>query len=111
MKASITVLFGMGIGFFSAHTLFATSWIALLLWGVAGVGLGLFLIKEPKESLWTGGIFGFALSLTFLLSVFGGSPDKLPGYLVLALGLSVVGIIGGIASAFLGFFLKSFIKK
>ena len=45
---------------------------------------------------------GFLLSVTFLISGFHGTSDKLPAFLLLTLVLSVLGIGAGVVAVFIG---------
>jgi hypothetical protein len=55
-------------------------------------------------------VYGFFMSVTFLISGFQGSPDKLPGFLALTLGLSIVGALGGLVTVFIGSRLRRLIR-
>jgi hypothetical protein len=79
--------------------------VSFVVWGIMGVVLGFFVI-DKKEALWAGAIYGFILTFIFMLLRFGGTMDKLPGYLLLTLAMSIAGIIGRTVAIFIGNFVK-----
>ena len=83
---------------------------AIILWGVGGLIVG-FLTRNNSEALRAGTAYGVLLAVAFLLSRFGGSPDKLPSYFVLIAVLSVGAAIGGIIATYVGSKIKKLIKK
>ena len=97
----IAAIVGIACGLASQSPVLAGQWTNLIVWAIAGIILGLF-VAGRRMVVWAGIIYGVCLSFTFLLSGFQGSPDKLPGFLVLTLGLSVIGAIGGIVTVFAG---------
>ena len=105
MKANaivfISAVVGIAWGLLSQTSLLAGQWANLVLWGMVGLALGLFTAGR-RLIVWTGIVFGVCLTVSFLLFGFQGSPDKLPGFLVLTLALSVVGAICGVATVFIG---------
>jgi uncharacterized membrane protein SirB2 len=102
----ISALVGIACGELSTHTFIAGTWWNLLFWAAAGIVLGYFALSR-KEILWNGAIFGFCLTIAFLFSGFEGTIDKLPSFALLSLGLSVVGILGGVATLFVGSWLRA----
>ena len=96
-------------GFLSTHIL-DIGWINLVFWGAVGVGLGGF-ISQKREVLWCGGLFGFFLTISFLFTGFQGTSDKLLVFSILAAGLSLAGILGGIVSVYLGCWLRRRFRK
>lgn len=83
---------------------------SFLSWGIVAFVVGYFL--QNKKEVWVSGVvFGLVLSFAFMLSAFGGTSDKLPGYLILTLGISIAGIIGSIVTIFFGNFLKRKVSK
>ncbi len=100
---------GITCGLASQTSFLAGQWLNLVLWGIAGVVLGLFTTGR-RLIVWTGIVYGFFLSVTFLISGFQGSADKLPGFLVLTLALSVIGAIGGLVTVWVGSRLRRIIK-
>ena len=97
----IAAVVGIVCGLVSLSSLLAGQWASLIVWGLAGVVLGWFTAGR-RLIVWTGVVFGVCLTLTFLLGGFRGSPDRLPGFLVLTLGLSVVGAIAGLVTVYIG---------
>jgi hypothetical protein len=101
---------GIVCGLVSLTPFLAGQWANLVLWAVAGLVLGLFAAGR-RMILWAGILFGVFLSFTFLLAGFQGSPDKLPGFLLLTLGLSVVGALGGLVTVFIGSRLRPIVWR
>jgi hypothetical protein len=95
----------------ASDTIFVTAqWANLILWALAGIALGVFAV-DRRAVVWTGIVYGVFLTATFLLVGFQGAPDKLPAFLVLTLGLSVGGALGGLATVFAGSQLRRFIRR
>ena len=95
----------------ASDTLFVTAqWANLILWALAGIGLGLFATGR-RAVLWTGIVYGVFLSASFLLVGFQGAPDQLPAFLALTLGLSLVGALGGLVTVFAGSRLRGNLKR
>ena len=82
---------------------------AIILWGVTGLIVGV-LTKDNREATRAGIIYGVLLAISFLLSRFGGSPNKLPAYFLLILVLSIGAAIGGVIAALVGSKLKRLLK-
>src|SRR5450631_3179582 len=96
---------GIASGLASNTPWLSGQWTNLIMWAVTGIVLGLF-VAGRRLILWTGLVYGFIMSVTFLLSGFQGTSDKLPAFLVLTLGLSVVGGLGGLVTVFLGSWIR-----
>jgi|SRR5579859_1052039 len=92
---------GIACGLASNTSWLAGKWANLIVWAVAGIVLGLF-VAGGRQFVWTGVVFGFLMSVSFLISGFGGTPDKLPAFLLLTLVLSVFGALGGLLAVFIG---------
>jgi len=109
MRTKILVLsaiVGLCLGFASARILILGTW-DLILWGVIGIIIGLST-RQGRESAGAGILYGFFLTLSFLFAGFGGTSDKLMGFTLLSLGLSIPGMLGGWIAVFIG---SKFIKK
>ncbi len=98
-------LLGIACGFVSTHII-SIGWLNLGFWAIAGVALGLFSAQK-KVAIWNGAVFGFTLSMSFLLSGFGGTSDKFGGFLLFSFLLSFVGILGGLITVFGGYWLRN----
>jgi len=96
---------GIACGFLSAYTLGFASWWNLLLWAIAGVALGYFVVGT-REVLWCGALYGFFLSMAFLLPFFRGASDQLLAFTILTLALTVVSIAGALASVVVGSWIR-----
>lgn len=105
----ISAVVGIACGLASQSSLLAGQWLNLVLWGIVGVVLGIFT-NERRMIVWAGILYGFSLSVSFLLAGFQGSADKLPGFLLLTLVLSVVGAMGGLVTVFVGSRLRRIVK-
>src|SRR5262249_27437798 len=92
---------GLAAGLASITPLLAGKWTNLVLWAVLGLVIG-WVAQGRPEGFIAGIVYGVVLSFAFLLAGFGGTPDKLPGYLLLTVGLSLVGALGGVATVFVG---------
>lgn len=69
-RIAVPIALGVVLAWAAAHALFL-GWWTLLPWGAAGIALG-FWIGRPGALL-AGGLFGFALSFTFMLAGYSGS--------------------------------------
>jgi hypothetical protein len=103
-KIIIASVIAIACGFLSTHA-FLIGWWNIIFWGLAGIGIGLF-VSGKKEVLWIGLCFGFFLSLSFLFSGFQGVPDKFPAFFLFSIFLSIIGAFGGCLVVFLGSKLK-----
>jgi hypothetical protein len=106
----ISAIVGIVCGIASVTVFVTAQWANLILWALAGIGLGFFAVGR-RAVLWTGIVYGVFLSASFLLVGFQGTPDKLPAFLVLTLGLSVVGALGGIVTVFVGSQLRRLLGR
>lgn len=97
----LPVLVGILLGLFSPNSVTSGAWLILLLWALAGVGLGLAQ-PDRRHAIRSGALYGLSLSLAFLFSGFQGAPDKLPAFLLLVTALSLVAIAAGVAIGVLG---------
>jgi hypothetical protein len=100
---------GIAAGLASLTPLLSGKWTNLVLWAVVGLIIGLFA-QGRRAILLAGIVYGVFLSFTFLLAGFGGSPDRLPAFLLLTLGLSLVGAIGGVVTVFIGSRLRQLVR-
>ena len=105
ISAAVGIVCGLAshIGFLSAPL------TNLALWGLAGLGLGIFA-NGRRMILWTGIVYGVSLSFSFLLSGFGGRPEVFLSFILLTLLLSVIGALGGLLTVFIGSRLRTLIK-
>lgn len=99
-RVLISSLIGIVCGFLSTHA-FLIGWWNIIFWGLAGVGIGLF-VNGKKKVMWTGLAYGFFLSVSFLFSGFSGTPDKLLIFTLFSIFLSIIGAFGGWFAVFLG---------
>jgi hypothetical protein len=106
----IAAIVGIACGLASQSSLLTGQWANLIVWAIAGIILGLF-VAVRRMVVWVGIVYGVCLSFSFLLLGFHGSPDKLPGFLALTLGLSVIGAIGGIVTVFVGSRLRMLARR
>src|SRR6185369_5503395 len=103
-RASFSVLsavVGVCTGLLSTYPVMLSVVASLVFWAMVGLGLG-FFADERKTVMYSGGAYGVALAISFLLSRFGGTAQQLPSYLLLVFGLSLVGMAAGIVTAWLG---------
>jgi len=95
---------GLLCGFLSTHV-FLIGWLNLIFWGIVGVGLGYFA-TEKKTMIWSGILYGFFLSISFLFLGFQGMPDKLLGFTIFSLFLSILGAGCGLICVLIGNWIK-----
>lgn len=101
------VALGAVCGFVAAHFVLVLWW-SVILWAIAGISLGHFA-KDLREILQVGIVYGFFLTMSFLFFSFGASFDKFLSLAFLTLALSIIGMIGGVISAAVGWFLKPYL--
>jgi len=100
---------GIACGLASNTPWLAGKWLNLVVWALAGIALG-FFAPGRAQIIWMGVVYGFLMSVTFLISGFQGTPDHLPGFLVLTLALSLVGALGGLVTVFIGSRLRRLLR-
>ena len=105
-RIAVAGIIGLLVGTISAQTFFAGSWTALVFWGIAGLLVGA-ICADTGESRLSGLVFGFVLTLAFLLVGFKGAQSELTRFLVLSLALSLVGAICGLVLAAIGYFSRA----
>jgi uncharacterized membrane protein (UPF0136 family) len=105
----IAALAGAICGVLSTHGLVFLQWWSLLFWALVGGAVGYFCANR-KQAIWAGLIYGFVLSVAFLLSGFQGSSDQFPAFAALSLALSVIGAIGGAISSFVGYWIREVMR-
>ena len=106
----IAAVAGIICGIASDTILVGAQWANLILWALAGIGLG-FLAVGRRAVLWTGIVYGVFVTATFLLVGFQGAPDKLPAFLLLTLAISAVGALGGLVTVFAGSILRRVVRR
>ncbi len=95
----------------ASNTLFLRgTWLNIPFWGIIGVVIGGFT-QNKQERIWSGIWFGVALGLAFMVSAFGGTPDKIPAYAVLTIIVCVAGALGGLVSVFIGSWIVSLTSR
>ena len=104
LKILLAGLSGVVCGTITAY-FFPRAWMDLALWVIAGILVGLFAASK-KEVIWSGIIYGFLLTLSFLISGFQGSTDQLGVFALLCLALGAVGALCGLILAYIGSTLR-----
>jgi hypothetical protein len=84
--AIVGILFGLLANF----TILNGSWLNLVVWAAVGILIGCF-IYERTYIRPAGLSYGFFLSLSFLISGFHGTSDKVFGFGLLTIVLSIFG--------------------
>ncbi len=97
----ISALVGAACGILSTYPFALGPGLSMSFWTIAGLGIGLF-VKGLRTVIWSGIAFGVCLSVVFLFSRFGGTPDKIPSYSVFMAALSVIGAFGGVVTVSVG---------
>lgn len=103
-------LLGVLLGALGNQGVLRGSWLNLAVWGLAGGALGLF-IADRKQATRAGLAYGASLLLAFMLSGFGGTADKLPGFLLLTLVITALGTLCGWIAVSAGSLLRRTLKK
>jgi hypothetical protein len=101
-KYLTAAIVGIVIGILGPRYVFSGSY-SLVPWGLVALALGLWCTK--RESLIAGAVYGFCLSLAFLIAGYTGTASvlsRLPFFIVLA----AFGAICGLALSVTGYFLK-----
>jgi uncharacterized membrane protein YeaQ/YmgE (transglycosylase-associated protein family) len=112
-KQNLVILSGLiGIitGYFCSITFFAHSWITIILWVIVGLIVGLFC-NRTKKSYKEGYVFGFFVTVSFLLFNFSGTSSKFFGFVILSILLGVVGAFCGALVVRTGLFIKRSFKQ
>jgi hypothetical protein len=103
-KTATAVCIGLILGLIGARYLFVGSWLILIPWTVAGLGIGFWCTKN--ESIVNGVVYGFVLSFVFLLAEYSGKASlisRVPFFAVLGVFGGVCGLVLGL----LGFSVKT----
>jgi hypothetical protein len=100
-----SALIGIIFGVLSNYSILFGSWVNLVVWAVVGLLIGLF-IEDKIFIKWAGIFYGFFLTSSFLISGFQGSSNKIIGFSVLSIAISVVGAFCGWFIVFLGNWIK-----
>ncbi len=98
---AIPSFIGIVMGVLSARAFFTIQWLNLVIWAIEGIIIGLFP-SEKQQAVRAGISYGLFLTVSFLLSGFEGAMNELPRLLLLILGLSIIGIAGGVLYMFIG---------
>jgi hypothetical protein len=101
-KYLTAIIVGILIGLLGPQYVFLGPY-SLIPWGLVALALGLWCNK--RESLVAGALYGFCLSLAFLIAGYTGTDSlisRLPFFIVLA----AFGAICGLALSVTGYFLK-----
>jgi hypothetical protein len=102
---------GIVFGVLSNYSILLGLWFNLVIWGVVGILIGLF-IEDNTYVRWSGIFYGLFLTLSFLISGFKGTPDHIIGFAVLSLILSVIGAFCGWCLVFAAHWVKRrFVKN
>lgn len=99
----ISAIIGLLLGFISSKTFLIHSWLALVPWGLVGIGVG-FIAKEKKHRLWSGALYGFFLCVSFLVGGFQGK--SVGGLVVLTLAIGAAGALCGLVLAYISVWIK-----
>lgn len=97
MRLFVAIIAGLILGIIGSRYLFVGSFLSLLPWSLVGLATGIYA-KTKKEALINGAIYGFVLSLIFMLSGYKGSR---PVFMVLPFFI-LLGLFGAICGSILG---------
>lgn len=109
MRFVIALLVGSLLGFIGSKILFVGSALSLIPWGLIGLANGMYA-RNKKESMFSGAVYGFFLTLIFMISGYNGQRPifiVLPFFILLGFFGAFCGLLLGI----IGFLLKRFLKK
>lgn len=108
MKISIisSVIVGVVFGVVSNSSVLLGSWFNIVIWAVVGILIGLF-IEQRKYVRSSGLSYGFSLTASFLISGFQGASDKIIGFTLLSIGISLIGACGGWLVVYIGNLIKN----
>lgn len=99
-------LVGIILGYASSQTFLAHSWIALAVWGLAGLVFG-YLVPNKRRAYISGALYGLLLTESFIIFGFHGASTAIRGFIVLAIILGVVGAICGLIIFMIGYWVHS----
>jgi len=103
-KLILSAIAGIALGIAVSRYLFVGSWLSLILWGVVGLAIGYW--SGLMRGFVNGGVYGFALAFTFMVSGYTGSASllsRLPFF-------AIMGIVGAVCGSILGL-IGSLAKK
>lgn len=101
-RIAVPIALGLVLGWAGSHALFLGFW-TLIPWGTGALGLGYWLGK--RSALLAGALYGFALSVVFLLAGYTGAAPVATRVPFFAL-LGLFGAACGLVLALLGARLK-----
>ena len=108
IRLFISIVVGAFLGIVGSRLLFVGSWLSLIPWGVIGLAIG--AISRKAERWLNGGLFGFCLTVAFMVAGYSGADPvmtKLPFFIL----LGAFGAACGIALALVGFLLWGLVVK
>ena len=103
-KTATSIVVGLVLGIVGARYVFVGSWLNLVVWSLAGLGIGYWGSKT--ESIVNGLTYGFVLSFSFMLAGYTGKAaliSRVPFFAILGVFGGVCGLVLGI----LGFSVKT----
>ena len=109
MNILLPVIFGLVLGFVNAKILFVGSAFSLIPWAIVGAFVG-FLTNKKKDAVLSGALYGFVLSVVFIISGYNGTRPLIavmPFFILLGLFGAVCGLVLGLV----GYLLKLLLKK
>lgn len=98
-------LVGIICGYISAQPFAFLNWKNLFLWAAVGLLVG-FIARDWHKAKAAGGFYGFFLTASFLIFGFEGSTDKIFGFILFSIGLSIIGVFCGILLGWIGHWIK-----
>ncbi len=99
------------LGYLSARVIFVSSWLSLIPWGIIGLTAG-YSCRSKKQSLLTGILYGYFLTLSFLFSGYQASfaIPHITRFIIFSLLFSLIGALCGFILAYIGFFIRKLTK-
>jgi len=102
VKVIVAAILGIVVGATGPYYLFLGSY-SLVPWGLVGLGLGFWC--NEGESLYTGAVYGFCLSFSFMVAGYNGTASLVSRFPFFAL-LGLFGAVCGMALTATAYFLK-----
>ena len=101
----LSVVVGIVFGIVANHGFLRGSWFNLIIWAVVGILIGIFIL-DKKYVTRVGILYGIFLTISFMISGFQGSADKLVGFSILTCVLAIIGALCGWLTVYIGYWIK-----
>lgn len=103
-RCAIGLAIGITLGVAGARFILVGSWLNLLLWGVAGAGLGAWA-RSVRGAAVAGAVYGFGLTFAFMVAGYTGAASLasrlLPFAIIAAFGAACGGALAALSASIL----------